>query len=142
MVIDQVEEQCGYASMEYGALFVITTGIYLMLEWCADNYDGQGNAFITVMHEIPHNPNNYSCQLLKHTLVHFTEKDLILDLVQCDGTETTLLDTNPSQWNHGSDDVVLEYSLLTNPAYLLCHSCPAGGLLQASTPLIYISSRH
>ena len=37
VVIDQVEEQCGYASMEYGALFVITSGIYLTLEWCANN---------------------------------------------------------------------------------------------------------
>ena len=39
MVTGKVEEQCGYASMEHGALFVITTGIYLKLEWCAENWD-------------------------------------------------------------------------------------------------------
>ena len=39
MVIGQVEEQCGYASVEYGALFVIISGIYMTLEWCVDNWD-------------------------------------------------------------------------------------------------------
>ena len=34
-----VEEQCGYATVEHGALFVAISGIYLMLEWCVDNWD-------------------------------------------------------------------------------------------------------
>ena len=39
MVTGQAEEQCGYTSVEHGALFVIISGIYLTLEWCVDNWD-------------------------------------------------------------------------------------------------------
>ena len=38
-MIGQAEEQCGYVSVEHGALFVITTVIYVKLEWCVDNWD-------------------------------------------------------------------------------------------------------